>query len=114
MDGVPLASTEPAARPSFSRLEITVPEPSLISEWNSEDLHEFHSSSKNHQNESEIPEPPTHLREKRFVPNRPRRSEPTPLRPMNREFKKIKSFLSPTLSEFASSNDGENFIEEHK
>lgn len=83
MDGVPLASPEPAARPSFSRLEITVPEPSLVSEWNSEDLHEFHSSSKNHQNESEIPEPPTHLREKRFVPNRPRRSEPTPLRPMN-------------------------------
>ena len=93
MDGVPLASPEPAARPSFSRLEITVPEPSLVSEWNSEDLHEFHSSSKNHQNEIDSPEPPTHLREKRFVPNRPRRSEPTPLRPMNRKPKNIKKIF---------------------
>jgi len=68
MDGIPLASPEPAARPTLSRLEITVPEPSLVSEWNSENLHEFHSTSNRARTESDV--------EQRA--NRTRRSEPIP------------------------------------
>jgi len=79
MEGVPLASPEPAARPSMARLEITVPEPSLVSEWNADDLHEFHSSSsrvkENRETDMTVPRP---FPER--IPSRSRRSEPANIR----------------------------------
>jgi hypothetical protein len=47
MEGLPLNSPEPTARPKSYRMELTVPEPSLIAEWNQENISAFHNSNKN-------------------------------------------------------------------